>query len=58
MKQRRALVTGAAGFIGRNLTREMMNDGWEVLPVDDLSVKPIGGCFMNIVLILIATTLY
>jgi nucleoside-diphosphate-sugar epimerase len=32
-----ALVTGAAGFIGSNLFKRLVNDGWEVRGVDDLS---------------------
>jgi nucleoside-diphosphate-sugar epimerase len=34
---RRALVTGAAGFIGSNLCERLVNDGWFVVGVDDLS---------------------
>ena len=33
----RALVTGGAGFIGSHLTGRLMDEGWEVLVVDDLS---------------------
>ena len=35
--KRRALVTGAAGFIGSNLCRKLLDEGWEVTGVDDLS---------------------
>ena len=34
---RRALVTGAAGFIGSNLCRKLLDEGWQVTGVDDLS---------------------
>ena len=34
---RRALVTGAAGFIGSNLCRSLVENGWDVTGVDDLS---------------------
>jgi len=34
---RRALVTGAAGFIGSNLVRRLLSEGWDVTGVDDLS---------------------
>lgn len=30
----RAVVTGAAGFIGRNLTKRLLVDGWHVVQVD------------------------
>lgn len=33
----RALVTGVAGFIGSSLARELLQAGWEVIGVDDLS---------------------
>lgn len=33
----RAIVTGGAGFIGSNLTQRLVDDGAEVLVVDDLS---------------------
>lgn len=34
---RRALVTGAAGMIGSNLTKQLLDDGAHVLAIDDLS---------------------
>jgi UDP-glucose 4-epimerase len=33
----RVLITGGAGFIGSNLTRRMLDDGDEVVVIDDLS---------------------
>jgi nucleoside-diphosphate-sugar epimerase len=33
----RALVTGGCGFIGSNLTRELVNKGWVVDVIDDMS---------------------
>jgi len=37
MNGKRALVTGCCGFIGSNLTRHLLNEGWTVDGVDDLS---------------------
>lgn len=37
MSNKRALVTGAAGFIGSNLCRRLVNEGWTVTGVDDMS---------------------
>jgi UDP-N-acetylglucosamine 4-epimerase len=37
MKIKRALLTGAAGFVGSNLFKELLNKGIEVDAVDDLS---------------------
>ena len=34
----RALVTGAAGFIGSHLCEELINRGHEVIGIDNLSV--------------------
>ncbi len=31
------MVTGAAGFIGSNLTRQLVGEGFEVIAIDDLS---------------------
>ena len=36
----RVLITGAAGFIGRNLWHELEGRGCDVVGVDDLSVAP------------------
>lgn len=35
--KKRALVTGCCGFIGSNLTHRLVNDGWVVDGVDDMS---------------------
>lgn len=37
LKNRTVLVTGGAGFIGSNLSREIINEGGEVIVLDDLS---------------------
>lgn len=34
---KKALVTGGCGFIGSNLTKELVNKGWQVDVVDDMS---------------------
>jgi nucleoside-diphosphate-sugar epimerase len=34
---RRALVTGGCGFIGSNIVHRLVNDGWKVDVVDDMS---------------------
>lgn len=35
--EQRALVTGAAGFLGSHLVERLIRDGWRVLALDDLS---------------------
>jgi UDP-glucose 4-epimerase len=35
---RRAVVTGAAGFIGSHLTERLLRDGWDVVAIDNLAV--------------------
>jgi nucleoside-diphosphate-sugar epimerase len=37
MSERRALVTGGAGFIGSHLADRLLADGWRVHALDDLS---------------------
>ena len=37
MAERRALVTGGAGFIGSHVVEAFQAEGWEVLALDDLS---------------------
>ena len=34
---KKALVTGGCGFIGSNLTKELIKQGWQVDIVDDMS---------------------
>jgi UDP-glucose 4-epimerase len=36
-EQRKALITGGAGFIGSHLAELLLADGWEVFALDDLS---------------------
>ena len=33
----RALITGGAGFIGNHLAEQLLDDGWEVWALDDIS---------------------
>ena len=42
MSFRRALVTGCCGFIGAHVTRMLVNQGWYVEGVDDLSGGDLG----------------
>lgn len=37
MKKKKVLITGVAGFVGSNLATELINRGYEVIGVDDLS---------------------
>jgi UDP-glucose 4-epimerase len=37
--RRRALVTGAAGFLGRHVVRALVADGWEVVAFDQPSAR-------------------
>ena len=34
---KKALVTGGCGFIGSNLAKELVKEGWQVDIVDDMS---------------------
>ncbi len=43
-QKKKAVVTGGAGFIGSNLTRELLKSGYEVVVVDNLS----GGARKNV----------
>ena len=36
-KMKKALVTGGCGFIGSNLTRELVKQGWQVDIVDNMT---------------------
>lgn len=40
----RAVITGVAGFIGSHVADQLLNAGWEVLGIDDLT----GGCRENV----------
>ena len=40
-RARTALVTGGAGFIGSHLAERLLDDGWEVFALDDLSTGSI-----------------
>ena len=33
----RALVTGGAGFVGTNLIKRLLSDGWKVVSLDNYS---------------------
>jgi nucleoside-diphosphate-sugar epimerase len=49
---KRALVTGGCGFIGSNLSRTLLNNGWRVDIVDDMSnghLELLEGCNMRVV---------
>ena len=49
---KRALVTGGCGFIGSNLSRKLLSEGWRVDVVDDMSnghLELLEGCNMRVV---------
>ena len=49
---KRALVTGGCGFIGSNLTRSLIEKGWRVDVIDDMSnghLELLEGCNMRVV---------
>jgi UDP-glucose 4-epimerase len=41
-ESRKALVTGGAGFIGSHLCELLLDDGWEVWALDDVSTGTVG----------------
>jgi len=46
----RACLVGAAGFIGSNLTRRLLDEGWEVVGVDNFITgrrSNLASCFSN-----------
>ncbi len=53
MTPERIIVTGAAGFIGSNLTKRLLAEGYQVIAIDDLSAGtleniPVGADFRKI----------
>jgi UDP-glucose 4-epimerase len=38
-QRRKALITGGAGFIGSHLSERLLDAGWEVYALDDLSTS-------------------
>src|SRR2546422_182000 len=38
--QKSALITGGAGFIGSHLAEALLEEGWEIFALDDLSTGP------------------
>ena len=49
---KRALITGGCGFIGSNLTRRLLQQGWKVDVVDDMSsgsLELLADCKMRVI---------
>ena len=44
----KALVTGGAGFIGSNLVDSLIDKGWEVIVIDNLSSEAHEEFYFNI----------
>ena len=38
---KKALVTGASGFIGKNLTKRLVNEGFEIISLEEINIKTV-----------------